>query len=73
MIDRRVRPDPGAPMSSAPNVNTSPQTGPEVVPVPSWADLLDTIPSPKSLVEHLDRHVVGQGAAKKKLAGKTPA
>jgi ATP-dependent Clp protease ATP-binding subunit ClpX len=55
-------------MSSAPNVNASLQDGPEVVPIPSWADLLDTIPSPKSLVEHLDRHVVGQRSVKRKLA-----
>ena len=38
------------------------------MPPPTWADLLASIPSPKSLVEHLDRHVVGQQAAKRKLA-----
>ena len=38
------------------------------MPPPTWADLLASVPSPKSLVEHLDRHVVGQQAAKRKLA-----
>jgi ATP-dependent Clp protease ATP-binding subunit ClpX len=35
---------------------------------PDWNDLLASVPSPKSLVEHLDRHVVGQRSAKRKLA-----
>ena len=38
------------------------------LPAPTWADLLGSVPSPKSLVAHLDRHVVGQQAAKRKLA-----
>ena len=53
-------------MSIAPNIPLQPQ--PEPVPPPTWAELLASIPSPKSLVEHLDRQVVGQQAAKKKLA-----
>jgi ATP-dependent Clp protease ATP-binding subunit ClpX len=53
-------------MSIAPNVPLQPQSQP--VPPPTWADLIAAIPSPKSLVEHLDRHVVGQQAAKRKLA-----
>ena len=54
-------------MSAAPNVPVPPQPQPPSPP-PTWADLLGLIPSPKSLVEHLDRHVIGQQAAKRKLA-----
>ena len=53
-------------MSIAHNVPLQPQ--PQPVPPPTWADLIAAIPSPKSLVDHLDRHVVGQQAAKRKLA-----
>ena len=61
-----MRPDPGVVMSSAPNIPVPSQHEP--APPPTWADLLGSVPSPKSLVEHLDRHVVGQQAAKRKLA-----
>ncbi len=54
-------------MSIAPNAPV-PTQHPHLVPPPTWADLLAAVPSPKSLVEHLDRHVVGQKAAKRKLA-----
>ena len=53
-------------MSSAPQIPVPSQHNP--TPPPSWADLLGCVPSPKAIVEHLDRHVVGQQAAKKKLA-----
>jgi ATP-dependent Clp protease ATP-binding subunit ClpX len=53
-------------MSTVPNVAALPQ--PQSVPPTTWADLLNSVPSPKSLVEHLDRHVVGQQSAKRKLA-----
>ena len=55
-------------MSSAPNIPVPSQHQPEPQPPSTWADLLGSVPSPKSLVEHLDRHVVGQQAAKRKLA-----
>ncbi|MDB5350110.1 MAG: clpX 1 [Planctomycetota bacterium] len=54
-------------MSSAQNTPV-PQPEPRPTPPPTWADLLGSVPSPKSLVAHLDRHVVGQQAAKRKLA-----
>ena len=53
-------------MSSAPNAPVPSQNQP--TPPPTWAALLGSIPSPKALVAHLDRHVVGQQAAKRKLA-----
>jgi len=53
-------------MSSASNAPVSSQHQP--TPPSTWADLLGSVPSPKSLVEHLDRHVVGQDQTKKKLA-----
>jgi len=37
-------------------------------PLTTWTDLLRSIPSPRQIVEHLDRHVVGQDAAKRKIA-----
>src|SRR4051812_21501475 len=55
-------------MSTAPNIPVQPQAQQVPVPPVTWADLLSCVPSPKSLVEHLDRHVVGQSAAKRKLA-----
>ena len=61
-----MRPDPGVAMSSAPNSPMRSQHQP--TPTPTWADLLGSVPSPKAIVEHLDRHVVGQQAAKRKLA-----
>jgi ATP-dependent Clp protease ATP-binding subunit ClpX len=60
-----VRLDPGVAMSTVPNV---PVPQPQPILSPTWAELLAAVPSPKSLVEHLDRHVVGQQAAKRKLA-----
>jgi ATP-dependent Clp protease ATP-binding subunit ClpX len=63
-----VRHDPGALMSTVPKSSEPPQAQQVPVPLPSWADLLGAVPSPKSLVEHLDGHVVGQQAAKRKLA-----
>src|SRR4051794_10430315 len=53
-------------MSAAPNVPVSPQS--QAPARPTWAYLLASIPSPRSLVEHLDRHVIGQEQAKRKLA-----
>ena len=53
-------------MSAALNAPEFSQNQP--TPPPTWADLLGSVPSPKSLVEHLDRHVIGQQAAKRKLA-----
>ncbi|MDB5350091.1 MAG: ATP-dependent Clp protease, ATP-binding subunit ClpX [Planctomycetota bacterium] len=55
-------------MSTAPNIPLQQHGQPEPSPPTTWADLLASIPSPMSLVEHLDRHVVGQQAAKRKLA-----
>jgi hypothetical protein len=43
-------------MSIALNVPASPR--PRLVPTPTRSDLLSSAPSPKSLVEQLDRHVV---------------
>ena len=45
-------------MPGVPNVSVSPQTQP--VSPPTWADMIASIPSPRSLVEYLDRHVIGQ-------------
>ena len=53
-------------MSSAPNAPVPSQHQP--TPPPTWADLLGSVPSPRSIVEHLDRHVVGQEQAKRRLA-----
>ena len=53
-------------MSSAPNAPVSSQNQP--TPPPTWADLLGSVPSPKAIVEHLDRQVIGQQAAKRTLA-----
>ena len=39
-----------------------------LTPPPTWADLVGSVPSPKAIAEHLDRHVVGQQAAERKLA-----
>ena len=55
-------------MFSAPNLPAPPQPEPRTIPPTTWAALLDAVPSPKSLVEHLDRHVTGQTQAKRKLA-----
>src|SRR3954464_15763517 len=55
-------------MATAPNIPVPPQPAPQTIPPITWDDLLKSIPSPKSLVDHLDRHVVGQQAAKRKLA-----
>ena len=53
-------------MSRAPNIPVPSQN--QATSPPTWADLLGSVHSPKSLVAHLDRHVVGQQAAKRKLA-----
>ncbi len=50
---------------------TTPQPVPEPTPPPdrpSKEALLASIPSPKSLVGHLDQHVIGQDIAKRRLA-----
>jgi len=52
-------------MSIVPNATLPP---PQPASSPTWGELLDSIPSPKSLVERLDRHVTGQRAAKRTLA-----
>ena len=55
-------------MSNASN-SSEPSDGQRVpIPPPTWDELLGAVPSPKTLVEHLDRHVIGQRAAKKKLS-----
>jgi ATP-dependent Clp protease ATP-binding subunit ClpX len=51
-------------MSIAPN---EPAQEPQEQPA-TWEESFRAVPSPKYLVEHLDRHVVGQAAAKKRLA-----
>src|SRR4051812_12764529 len=61
------RAPPGVAVSLAPNVPLA-QPEPPPPPPPPRAELLPSAPSPKSLVEHLDRHVVGQRAAKRTLA-----
>jgi len=51
--------------------HTSPQPVPEQAPPPerpSKEALLASIPSPKSLVAHLDQYVIGQSIAKRRLA-----
>jgi ATP-dependent Clp protease ATP-binding subunit ClpX len=63
-----VRLDLGASMSNVPNSSEVPQAQQASVLASTWADLLGAVPSPKSLVEHLDGQVVGQQAAKRKLA-----
>jgi ATP-dependent protease Clp ATPase subunit len=66
---RRVAPRlDGLVHDSTMNNTVLPQRQTEVVPTTTWADLLKSIPSPKSLVDHLDRNVVGQQTAKRKLA-----
>jgi ATP-dependent Clp protease ATP-binding subunit ClpX len=55
-------------MSTAPNIPSQHHLQDKPVSPPDWNDLLASVPSPKSLVEHLDRHVVGQRSAKRKLA-----
>jgi ATP-dependent Clp protease ATP-binding subunit ClpX len=50
-------------MSSIPDVQAPSEAG-----TPTWTDLFNAVPSPRSLVEHLDLHVIGQRAAKQKLA-----
>ena len=45
-------------MSIAPNVPVPHQPAPQTIPFPPGTDLLGSVPSPKSLVEHLDRHLI---------------
>ena len=61
-----LRPETGAAMSSVAIV-PDPQPAPSL-PAPPGPTCSAPSPRPKSLVEHLDRHVVGQQTAKRKLA-----
>ena len=50
---------------------TTPQPTPEPAPplsAPRMRHVLASIPSPKSLVAHLDQYVIGQDIAKRRLA-----
>src|SRR4051812_2812414 len=55
-------------MSAALTIPVPQPSTPQPVARTTWAELLACIPNPKSLVDHLDRHVIGQHAAKRKLA-----
>jgi ATP-dependent Clp protease ATP-binding subunit ClpX len=55
-------------MPATPNVLVPQEAQPHLEAPPTWAELLASVPRPKALVKHLDRFVVGQQAAKRKLA-----
>ena len=64
-----IHPSASAPFAQPkPSLRPSPSPNPHRLPAPSKEARLASIPTPKSLVAHLDQYVIGQDVAKRRLA-----